>query len=123
MTIIVSNFTYNHASGKMTCHHLSIIYSTLYPARTKHDNLGMRLGMDITDLEALSISNVDEAFSEMLTAVLSKGVTQGKLADALKSPIVSYSYLGEKVLHEKFSNAAQGMLQQFLTILLNNKVQ
>ena len=70
----------------------------------------MYLGVDVNDIEAVSYSNVDDAFCEMLTAVLSKGITQRRLADAFMSPIVGYRIMAETVLQESFSNTIQGII-------------
>ena len=89
----------------LTIHHLPQVLDAIWEARSKYTNIGLDVGLSpetIDSIQDTCHNNVDKCFQEVLKACLNKGITQRKLANALKAQTVGRAHLGEQLLATTF---------------------
>ena len=82
---------------------LKAIRTAIWDARSDWQDIGIELGLKVTDLEAIDETNrgnVDKCFSKMLTLWLKRAnppPTWSAMVEALKEPAVGFEDLAEEV--------------------------
>lgn len=85
--------------------HFKQVHDAIWDARVQYNNLGLEIGISSDDIDAIAMNMrgiVENIFAEMLKRCLRKGISQKKIADALRSKTVGYGHLGKEFLAMKF---------------------
>jgi hypothetical protein len=94
-------------TDKLSPNHLWQVLDLVWEARTKYYNVGLGLNLPASTIDAIESANSykpDPIFRKVITECLRQGlVTQEKLAKAISSPQVSFAYLSDGILAEKFT--------------------
>lgn len=86
------------------------IQPALWGARPKWYNIGIQLGCEVSDLDAIRVSNnrnTDECMTDMLATWLRKGIptpTWTSVVEALQSPTVDLMQMAEKIVDKYLSS-------------------
>ena len=90
-------------AGYLTINELDSVLKKVWEARNKWQNIGLALGVSQDDLDAIRVSNSDDAdkcFAQVLAKWLrscSRSKSWRVLADALRSPTVGYQCLANNI--------------------------
>ena len=87
---------------------LVTVQNAVWEARSKYYSLGLALGVQAGDLDAIEKScmcKVDDCFVDMLKACLrsESGLSQEALAKALALPTVGFKHLGDQIRSRTFT--------------------
>ena len=94
----------------MTTKDLGTVQAALWDARPKWYNLGIQLGIDVTDLDVIrdrNMKNTDECITDMLVNWLrnaSYPPTWDYIVKALRSPTVNFMQMAETIEHSHLSS-------------------
>ena len=108
-------------TDRLFLYHLRQVLGLVWDARTEYYNIGLALDLPPGDIDAIVSGNSykpDPIFTEMIKECLRRGlVTQEKLAKAVSSPQVCFTYLSDCILAEKFTTAPQTPRGKFIFVI------
>ena len=82
-----------------TAEHLAALEVLLWPIRAQYMNIYIALGFDTNDLPTAA-SQVRAMFTEVVTAIVNKGITKQELVAALRSKPVSHGKLAQNLIDD-----------------------
>ena len=100
-------------AGILTTKYLGTVQAALWDARPKWYNIGIQLGIDVTDLDVIrdrNMKNADECITEMLVNWLrnaSYPPTWDYIVKALQSPTINLPQIAETIEHNYLSSDPQ----------------
>jgi hypothetical protein len=90
-------------AGKLIIDHLGDVLEAVWEARVKWYNIGLKLGISVGTLDSISKAynqNPDDCLTAMIKDWLNRGKPKpswAAVAEALKSPMVGYVQLANKL--------------------------
>ena len=85
---------------------LQYVQNTLWEIRIHYRNLGIELGLSLSDITAIEWNNryqVDECFRDVLESILKNGVRREKLIGALQSVTVEVTTAAKYLIINKLA--------------------
>jgi ABC-type amino acid transport substrate-binding protein len=94
-------------TDKLSPNHLQKVLDLVWGARTQYYSIGLALDLSANTIDAIEKANnnmPDPTFRKVINECLKQGsITQKKLAEVVSSPQVSFAYLSDAILAEKFT--------------------
>ena len=119
-TVIYAIYFIIIMTDRLFLYHLRQVLGLVWDARTQYYNIGLALDLPPDDIDAIVSGNSykpNPIFMEMIKECLRRGlVTQEKLAKAVSSPQVCFTYLSDCILAEKFT-APQTPRSKFIFVI------
>ena len=83
---------------------MKLLLTAIWDARSKYSNFGLELGLSVETVDSIEKTlhyNTDECFKAVLAECLNNGVTQRRMANALRERTVGRGSLGDQLLAMK----------------------